>query len=713
MRFKLTTLAAAVAGFSAVSAQAAEAPTLLDPIQTTLTREAEPVSRVPASVSIVSGDELRARGANDLRTALSLVNGVEGTPGGDGGPAGSVPALWGLREVDAFLLVIDGVPAGGAFNPSTVTVDLTGVERIEIVRGAAPVMYGATSFNGVIHVIHYAAGATPAVVSLSGGSYSSAGGSVTSSLPSIGGYKQSLSANIEKRGYKTDREDYSRYHLLYRGASTLDAGRFHVDADFSSVPQTPPSVLLRVGKSLRNDIPIDANHNPADAKLNQKRGHIALGFDSKTGMGEWSTTLAGTRTTDDIVRGFLRGNAPDVSAAASPDGNDADGFTQKRQITDVYFDTHVTMDLTPAANLTYGLDYLYGKGKQNANNYAYFIPLDGSNAPSTENQSPDEIAISSNKRNFAGVYAQTDWRALPEVLDVLVGLRLNRTKETAAGQAIDIAGAGAGDFAASHALTKTRLSGVVGASWYVWKRGNDALTLYTDYRNTYKPLATDFGPEAEVDVLQPETANSYELGLKGRLCDGRLDYDLSGFLLDFKNGLTFDSAGMRANGGKQRFKGGEIETRYALAGDLQVAGNYAYHDSHFVQFVTDDGTDVSGRRLEMAPYYLAGAGLLYTPPRGFNGSVVSNYAGMRKLNKKNSVRAGGYTTVDASFGYQFEKFGVHLNGYNLTDKRVPVAESELQEHVTNHDAPAFDLVASGYYLLPARSVMLNLSMSLD
>ena len=44
--------------------------------------------------------------------------------------------------------------------------------------------------------------------------------------------------------------------------------------------------------------------------------------------------------------------------------------------------------------------------------------------------------------------------------------------------------------------------------------------VYADYRNSYKPLAIDFGPEAEVEVLKPETVNSYEFGAKIQLLDG-------------------------------------------------------------------------------------------------------------------------------------------------------------------------------------------------
>jgi outer membrane receptor for ferrienterochelin and colicin len=72
---------------------------------------------VPASVTVISGVDLRARGVNDLAGALSLAGGVSIAPGGDGGPASSVPELMGLREFDAYLLVVDGVPWSGAFNP--------------------------------------------------------------------------------------------------------------------------------------------------------------------------------------------------------------------------------------------------------------------------------------------------------------------------------------------------------------------------------------------------------------------------------------------------------------------------------------------------------------------------------------------------------------------------------------------------------------------
>ncbi|HUP92829.1 MAG TPA: TonB-dependent receptor [Solimonas sp.] len=675
---------------------AAAAPAQLAPIQVTATRVAQGVELVPASISVVSGEELRARGAIDLRTALALVAGVEGTPGGDGGPAGSVPAMWGLREVDAFLLVIDGVPAGGAFNPQTAAVDLAGVERIEVLRGAAPVMYGATSFNGVIHIIHYAAGAAPAVASIGGGSHGSWFAHGALSLPAAGDWKQSLTATVEHRGFSVDREEFDRYHALYRGG----AGGFHLDADVSVVPQGPGNVTFRrsVGgvQRLSNDlVPEDANHNPTDAKLDQQRYHLAGGYDARLGGSDWGTTLAFTHTKDDIIRGF---HAPDATSNAS-------GFTQDREITDVYFDTHLSQVFDTLA-LTWGVDWLYGKAEQEAFRFPYTVGVDGSNAQSSGQAiasctpatcREEELEV---MRNFLGLYAQANWMLTPD-LALLGGLRLNHTREEQEGEDDSVTP----PQPESHQRNKTRLAGVIGASFRAWHSGADSLTVYGDYRNTFKPLAVDLGPESESDILEPETSNSYELGVRGHLADWRFSYDASLFQLDFKNLKTQDTSGNTVNAGQTRFKGGELELSYAVLEALRIASSYGYHDSRFVHFNRDGtpGGVVDGRRFEVAPYHVAGLGVMYTPRSGFNATVAANHTGSRLLNKSNTLKAGAFTTIDASAGYRWGRYGVAVNGYNLSDRRDAIAESELSGEISG---------ASAYYLLPARTIMASFSVEL-
>src|SRR5947209_11884736 len=104
-------------------------PTVQERVEVTATRIPEEPDEVPAPIEVFTGDELRSRGARDLSTALSSAIGVEIAPGGDTGPASSVPEFWGLKEFDALLLVVVGVPWGGAFNPALTTMELNDVER--------------------------------------------------------------------------------------------------------------------------------------------------------------------------------------------------------------------------------------------------------------------------------------------------------------------------------------------------------------------------------------------------------------------------------------------------------------------------------------------------------------------------------------------------------------------------------------------------------
>ena len=688
--------------------RADEVPSLAERIEVTATRVPEPVDNVPASLSIVTGDELRARGAHDLRTALALFAGVEGSPNGDAGPAGAVPSLWGLREADAYLLVVDGVPWGGAFNPSTPSIDMNGIERIEVLRGAAPVMFGATSFVGVIHLIHYAAGRTPSSVAVSGGQYGTRGVSLTTGLPTVADYTQSLILTLEQQGFAEDRTGFRRTHALYRGLADVGSTHLHLDADLSVVPQDPSgNTLLLDGTHLHPELSANSNFNPAGARLNQKRYHVAASLDGSGSAGDWVTTLAFTRTRDDILRGMLRGNAflvpPDAGVG---DGFQADGFTQRRSLTDIYFDAHVTTALGSDVNLTYGLDHLHGDGREDAINFGYCVDATGVEQPCNGAHHADEIVHSTDRRDFSGAYAQADIRATP-TLDLLLGMRLNRTREGAAGLAIDNTGpTPLVSFDATDGRTTTRISGLAGGSWRLWTQGRDSGTLYADWRNSFKPLAIDFGPEAEVKVLRPETANSLEAGVKAQWWSGRLDLDASVFDMDFRNGLTYapDAAGnmVRTNAARSRFQGLEVESTAALVPDLRISAHYALHDARFRAYRLADGTDVSGHHVEMSPTQTAGIGLLFGKPSGITASVVMSHVGARYLDKANAVRVGGYITLDTTVGYGFGRYRAQLSAYNLTDRRDPTSLSDLQGSVTVTQT-------AGYYRLPGRMAMITVS----
>ena len=698
MRSAVLCLAGTLFASLPVVAQAAARANSIEQVEVTATRLPEAVGDVPADVTVISGAILRARQANNLAAALGLTAGVEAPSGGDAGPSSAVPSFWGLHEFDAFLAVVDGVPWGGAFNPAIPSLDFNDVERVEVLKGSAPVMFGATSFVGVIQLIHYPAGEAANQARISYGNHDTWRAGFSIVLPAMGDYKQSLAVDAEGLGFSVDRQKVRDQHLLYRASGPLGPGTLRFDADVSLVQDVPPSPVVRVGTALTQLTPIDANYNPANARINEGHYHATLGYTLRTGLGVWDTIVSFAHTDVCDIRGFLRPVLIDNG------GENADSQDQTRLIQDGYFDTHITRKLGDKADLIVGADLLYGLGRQRSVNGAYYVPLSGRViAPSTTSLHVDEVNTIRDQRLFGGQYAEFDWRPAP-AWDVVAGLRFNETYEDKASIHIDGFDPAVNE-TGRQSRNKIRLSGTIGASYRLFRRNGDEAVLYADYRNAFKPAAIDFGPDYTPNVLNPETAQSYEAGIKGALADGRLSYQLEGFLLDFSNLVvaSTNAAGepVLRNAGGERLTGVEFDSRYRLADHLELAGTLALHDARFTHYIVDDGSapvNVSGNRLTLAPIWLAAAGILYTPQHGFHSTLVASYVGRRLLDEANTASTPFYVTLEATAGYHFGRYDLALSAVNLTDRRSPVTQSEFG--------------AQSYYLLNGRSLNVTLTATL-
>lgn len=666
----------------------------LDAVQVTATRFGDRIQEVPMSISVVTGEELRARGATDLRTALATLGGVSVGMGGDRGPAGAVPGLLGVREIDDLLLLIDGVPAGGVFFPTFEAVNLINVERIEVLRGTAPVYFGTTAFAGTINVVHYPAGQADANVTLRYGSFGALSAGAAWVL-SNGEIKQSLSGEISNDPSADPRGGHKRVQLGYRAATELAGGKARLDLNLMSLRQRPlsPTPLDDSGH-LSTDLPIDFNQNPGDAKLDTRRLQLVGAFEKALSLGQWGTTLSITQGQEDSVRGFLNDGYRDAV------GDNATGTAQSRRLTDVFFDTHLTDQLAPWLSVTYGLNELYGSARQSSQMFTYVVPLDGSApAPSTAG-TPAGTTTMTDSRNFFGAYAQTRMR-LSESATVLTGLRWNRTRESRVATDAD-------NNVVSQSQGTTRLSGSLGGQVKVWADASgdlDDVYVHASMGNTFQPPQLDFAADAGASpLLRPETQRSLVVGVKADGLDGRFDVDLSAFLADFNNQAVASQVGgspVLISGGSDRFKGLELESSFRFASAWTLAGHASYSDSSYRDFNTLVGgtlTQLAGNRLPMTARALVGGGVVFAPAFGWRGSLTMNYAGRRFLDALNTVEAGGYVVVDASLAYRFDRFTVALAGANLTNRRDPILRSELGE--------------GQLYRMPGRRMFVSLSTPL-
>ena len=658
----------------------------------TATREPVAAAEVPAMVTVISGDQIRQRGLRTLAELLAGVPGTEGSAGGDSGPASATPAFWGLHEFDAFLLVVDGVPFGGAYNPAIADLDLNDVERVEVVKGPAPVLYGATSFVGVVHLIHRAAGTGPATAELAVGTRGSFAASASTPVSSGAGLLQSLSLATERRGLDEARASTAHTRLLYRAAAPLAGGTFAMDAGAAlgrDHPGSPRLYDLEAGTPLT---PVDANFNPGGAQLSSDRYQLRLAYDHLTAHGSWSAAVSVARTQVTDLRGFLH---PDDSGLV-------DVQDQARRLTDAYLDIHYTWIAGLRLHVTAGVDALYGTARQltrNAND-AYVAALDGSGSlPQASGLATNEAIRLHDVRRFLGQYLQLEARPGPR-WTALLGLRLNEVSEDKDGSVLDLA---SGDDQADAARRSTlRGSFSAGVTHALLDADRTPLATFADYRTAFKPAALDFGPDYTPGLLAPESSRTLELGLRGALGstegESTIRYELALFRSQFANLVVPTDTGALANAAAQRLQGVEAELDVALARKWSVTTSGAYHESQYLDYTSYDSgqaVNLAGRLLPLAPRFLGAATLEYgsTGDR-WSGGLTLRYAGRRFLDPTNAVGAGGYATLDARVALALGPLRVTLEGSNLSDCRPPTVASEFG--------------ASSYYLLPGRRVWLRL-----
>ena len=145
-------LAFVAASVSAARAQASSPDTTtLAPVVVTATRLPSAAGAATLSTTVISGDDLRARGVRSVLDALRETPSVAVVQGGSFGQQTSLFLRGGQSNYTQVL--VDGVVVndpGGAIDLANLTTD--NIDRIEIVRGPASVLYGANAVTGVIQI---------------------------------------------------------------------------------------------------------------------------------------------------------------------------------------------------------------------------------------------------------------------------------------------------------------------------------------------------------------------------------------------------------------------------------------------------------------------------------------------------------------------------------------------------------------------------------
>ena len=143
----------------------------LAPVVVTATRLPASADAVPAAVTVLTGPELEARGITTVADALRDVPGAAIVQTGSFGGQTSLFLRGGDSKYVKVL--VDGVPVnqpGGSYDFANLTTD--NVDRIEVLRGPASVLYGSDAVTGVVQIFtRRGNGPQNAEMSVRGGTY--------------------------------------------------------------------------------------------------------------------------------------------------------------------------------------------------------------------------------------------------------------------------------------------------------------------------------------------------------------------------------------------------------------------------------------------------------------------------------------------------------------------------------------------------------------
>jgi iron complex outermembrane recepter protein len=168
--------------------------------------------------------------------------------------------------------------------------------------------------------------------------------------------------------------------------------------------------------------------------------------------------------------------------------------------------------------------------------------------------------------------------------------------------------------------------------------------------------AGGFNPE-----LDPQTATSFEAGVKGRL-PWRITYDLAAYHTDVRNsliGFEVPQAQGRQffrNAGSARHRGVESAVSISPLPLVLLRGSYTYTDAVFQEY-TVGGTDMAGNRVPGVSPHRADAVLSYGLGTTAFGALEGRYASEMPVNDRNSAHSPAYWLLDARAGLQGVRLG--------------------------------------------------------
>ena len=608
-----------------------------------------PLIDTPAAIQIIPRAIIEEQGARRLTDVVRNVSGVQS--GGDNAGRNDFFVIRGFR---AYRIARNGLLPSMSLGDS-VQLGLANVERVEVLKGPASVLYGAVEPGGLINVVTKRPQAEPRY-------------SFTGKAGSFDFYNADIDLNQPLT-------DDGRW-LGRLNASYQNAGSFRDHFIDSERTQIAPS--LRWAPTARTTVDLDLEYykqqNQDDWGLAAVGGK-ALALPRERFLGEprdrnKAEELRLQATVDDrfnndwSLRALARfSDANQIVKQSFPFGLAADGRMLNRRF---YFYDQDNQNYALQANLTgeietgplehsllFGVDANFTRMKT-SNFSADLAPLDIFNPVYGAALGQRSAPYSQDRRiDFYGLYLQ-DMISFGAHWKLLLGGRYDMAKTQ-----FDLSG---------RRLSDKRDRAFSPRAGLVYQPIED-LSLYASYTTSFQPPLSGAGFDGK--PFKPEEGEQFEIGVKRDWFGGRLSTTLAAFQLTRSNLSTPDRQNPRFSiqVGEQRSRGVELDIAGELAPGWRLTGSLAYLNAR----ITKDNRLPVGNRLAGAPDWSGSIWTTYAfqdnPLRGLEvGGGLFAMSG-RKADLANKVDADAYARVDLFTRYKVnETVSLALNVDNLFDE---------------------------------------------
>lgn len=645
----------------------------------------------PATLSVIDGDTIRARGDMTVIDATSRAPGI--TSVGNLGNGGTALAARGFSGQGSVLQLVDGVRLFPAAGTITFPTDPWMVDRIDILSGPASVLYGQGALGGAVNVLmrqpntvrtqvdgeigygsqdsfHVAAGAGgPIGNRLSyrvDGSYRRSDGYVDR------GQSRSYALSATLRWAPTDtlvftaRDDYGNQNpMRYFGTPLID-GRLDDDNRDRNYNTRDGHVRYRDNRtSLQIDwTPTDALTFSNQAyRLTSKRSWLNLesycwiaadGFCPNGANGDPATPGR-------IYRTDMTGIVHDQTQ-----WGDQASMTLNTPIADgISNDVVLGFDVN-LIKLTYS--HNFGADPQ-------ISPVDPYDFDPGLIVDTQGIAPRYRTRtNEYAVFAE-DRLKLGDHVSIVGGIRYERDRIQR--WTIDSAVAVPTE---TLALDK-RLHNTT------WRVGSvyqpiPTVSLYAQYATGVDPLGTLTTYSTGQVQFSNAKGDQVEIGAKAVFLGGRGTATIAAYRIVKKGLLSqLTPTSPIEQVGQRSAKGIEAAVSLDLPKGFGIDANGSVLNARFDDFVSS-GRSYAGNTPPDVPETMANLWLRWTATRAFQARAGLRYVGRRYSDNANDFRIPGYATVDATLSYAMTpRVAVDLHVYNLLDKDYAINSYGAQQWI--------------------------------